>query len=130
MKSIVLSLFLAGMSLASLANGPHDPINDKNESAAEVKYIGNSDGELFFDVAYNNASGKRFSVSIVDETGNLLFQGAYSVKKFDKKFKLAESESYGKLVFIIRNFGDNSVQRFEVNANSRLVEDVEVKEVI
>jgi len=36
---------------------------------------------------------------------------------------------FGKLVFVIRNFGDNTVQRFEVNSASRLIEDVEVKEV-
>jgi hypothetical protein len=129
MKSIVLSLFFAGMSLASLANGPHDPISDKSENAAEVKYIGNSDGEFFFNVLYNNAAGSRFSVAILDEFGNQLYQSVYSEKKFDKKFKLADPESFGKLVFVIRNFSDNSVQRFEVNSDSRVVEDVEVKEV-
>ena len=74
-------------------------------------------------------SGNRFSVAIFDESSNMLFQSVYSVKKFDKKFKLAEPDSFGKLVFVIRNLGDNSVQRFEVNADTRLVEDVEVKEV-
>jgi hypothetical protein len=129
MKSIVLSLFFAGLSLASLANGPHDPIKDKTESTADVKYIGSSDGGFFFNVLYNNASGSRFTVAILDEFGNQLYQSAYSVKKFDKNFKLADPDNYGKLVFVIRNLGDNSVQRFEVNAGSRLVEDVEVKEV-
>jgi len=129
MKSIVLSLFLAGMSLVSLANGPHDPIADKNANTAEVKCVGNNSGELFFNVLYNNAAGSRFSVTILDETGNTLYSGIYSVKKFDKNFQLADPESFGKLVFVIRNLGDNSVQRFEVNNNSRLVEDVEVKEV-
>ena len=128
MKSIVLSFFIAGISLASLANGPHDPINEKNASAAEVKYIGTSDGEYFFNVQYNNAAGSRFSVAILDEFGNQLYQSVYSVKKFDKNFKLADPESYGRLVFVIRNFSDNSVQRFEVNSDSRVVEDVDVKE--
>lgn len=129
MKSIVLSLFLTGMSLVSLANGPHDPIADKNANTAEVKYVGNNDGEFFFNVLYTNTTGDRFSVTILDELGNSLYSGVYSEKKFDKKFKLADPESFGKLVFVIRNLGDNSVQRFEVNNNSRLVEDVEVKEV-
>lgn len=129
MKSIVLSLLFAGASLVSVANGPHDPIGDKSENVAEVKYIGANDGEFFFDVFYNNAAGSRFSLAIVDESGNQLFQGVYSDKKFDKKFKLAEPDSYGKLIFVIRNFADNSVQRFEVNSAARLIEDVEVKEV-
>ena len=129
MKSIVLSLLLAGVSLVSLANGPHDPIGDKSENTAEVKYIGTVEGEFFFDVAYNNVAGSRFSLAIIDEFGNQIFQSVFSDKKFDKKFKLADPENYGKLVFVIRNFADNSIQRFEVNTASRLVEDIEVKEV-
>ena len=129
MKSIVLSLFFAGMSLVSLANGPHDPVTGKSATTAEVKYIGNSNGEFLFNVLYNNEEGSRFSVAILDAQGNQLYSGVYSVKKFDKNFKLSDPESFGKLVFVIRNLGDNSVQRFEVNTNSRLVEDVEVKEV-
>src|SRR5262245_61503683 len=108
MKSIVLSLLFAGASLVSLANGPHSPVGDKNESTAEIKYIGTDNGEFFFNVLYSNAAGTRFSVAIQDEYGNQLYQGIYSDKKFDKKFKLADAESYGKLVFVIRNFGDNS----------------------
>jgi len=130
MKSIVLSVILAGASLVSLANGPHDPIGEKKENTAEVKYIGTPEGEFFFDVAYNNAAGSRFSLAIIDEAGNTIFQSVFSDKKFDKRFKLAEPESYGKLEFVIRNFADNSVQRFEVNTASRLVEDIEVKEVV
>jgi len=129
MKSIVLSLFFAGMSLASLANGAHDPITGKSASTAEVKYVGNTNGEFFFNVLYSNETGSRFSVAILDGQGYQLYSGVYSVKNFDKNFKLADPESFGKLVFVIRNLGDNSVQRFEVDTNSRLVEDVVVKEV-
>jgi hypothetical protein len=33
------------------------------------------------------------------------------------------------VTFVIRNFGDNSVQRWEVNTNNKIVEDIEVKEI-
>jgi hypothetical protein len=42
---------------------------------------------------------------------------------------VANADNYGKLTFVIRNFGDNSTQSFVVSSNTRLVEDVEVKEV-
>ena len=128
MKSIIFSLVFAGASLVSLANGTHGPSGDKTESTAEVKYIGSSEGGIF-NVLYTNGTGSRFSVAILDENGNQLFLHCYSDKQFDKKFRLAEPEVFGKLVFVIRNFGDNTVQRFEVNSASRLIEDVEVKEV-
>jgi hypothetical protein len=129
MKSIVLSFLLAGISLVSLANG-HDPIGVRSESAAEVKYISGKNGEFFFNVLYTNTSGSRFSLVIQDEYGNQLYQNFYTDKKFDKKFKLADPESFGKLVFVIRNYSDNSVERFEVDSDNRLIEDVEVKEVL
>jgi hypothetical protein len=114
MKSLVLALIFAGMGLAN---------------TADVKYIGTNDGQFLFNVTYNNAGGNRFSVVILDESGNQLYQGVYSMKKFDKSFKFADPDGFKKLVFVIHNLGDNSVQRFEVNADSRLVEDVVVKEV-
>ena len=129
MKSIVLALAFTGVSLASLANG-HNPIGDRSEKgAAEVKYVAVNNEEFVFNVVYNNLSGGRFSVAILDADGDQLYQGFFSDRKFDKNFKLADAESFGKLTFIIRNLSDNSVQRFEVKSNNRLVEDVEVKEV-
>lgn len=128
MKSIVLSFLLSGASLASLANG-HEPIGTRSESAAEVKCITDANGESLFNVVYTNAAGSRFSVAVLDEYGNQLYQNFYTVRKFDKKFKLADPDGFRKLTFVIRNYGDNSVQRFEVASDNRLVEDVEVREV-
>ncbi len=134
-KAFTFALFtvvLGSASLVSLA-GEGDkgkgPSGNSSASTAEVKYISGKEGEFFFNVIYNNTSGSRFSVVVLDGEGYQLFQSLYSDKNFDKKFKLADPEGLGKLTFIIRNFGDNSVQRFEVNTNNRIVEDIEVKEV-
>jgi hypothetical protein len=138
----LLTLTLAG-SLVSRANNGNDINNanngndegkkgstgSSNAGTADVRYIVGNDGAYLFNVVYNNVSNSRFSVVILDAEGNQLFQSHYSDKKFDKKFRLAQPEEFGRLTFIIRNLADNSVQRFEVDANSRLVEDVEVKEV-
>jgi hypothetical protein len=122
------TLIIAGSLSASAANEPNDH-NPGSASTAEVKYIGQLEGQPLFNVVYNNNGGDRFSIRVLDAQGDQLFQGIYSDKKFDKKFKLADADINGKLVFIIRNYKDNSVQTFEINSNTRLVEDVEVKEV-
>ena len=79
------------------------------------------------------ASGARafdtVSIAVLDEYGNQLYQGYFTDRTFNRKFKLADPEITSKLTFVIRNFGDNSVQRFQVDATSQLVEDVEVTEV-
>lgn len=125
----LFTLLLTGTSLLSMAGGGNGGGTTGNASAAEVKYIAGKDGENLFNVVYNNTSGSHFTLTLLDAEGNQLFQSQYSDKKFDKKFKLADPDEFGKVTFIIRNYGDNSVQRFEVNSNSRMVEDVEVKEI-
>jgi len=135
-KAFTFSLFtlvLAGVSLVGRANngneGKKGTTGSTAAGTAEVKYIAGADGDYLFNVVYNNNSNSRFTVVILDAEGNQLFQSQYSDKQFDKKFRLEHPEEFGRLTFIIRNLGDNSVQRFEVDANSKLVEDVEVKEV-
>ena len=132
-KSLRLSFLTLSLITGSLlvrAAGNDSVENHKGSaSTAEVKYIGSYEGEALFNVLYNNGTGARFSVKVVDNEGNQLFQGIYTDKKFDKKFKIIDAGSYGKLTFIIRSFQDNSIQHFEINSNTRMVEDVEVTEV-
>jgi len=128
----LLTLMLSGASLSVRAGSGEEKngaAGNTSANSAEVKYIVGSDGEYLFNVVYNNVSGNRFTLMVLDADGNQLFQSQYSDKKFDKKFRLADPDEFGRLTFVIRNNRDNSVQRFEVNSSSRLIEDIEVKEV-
>ncbi len=132
-KVLALSILLISGSLISRAgnNEPSEPVEKRTGSAtsAEVKYIGSNEGDPLFNVVYNNSNGARFSIKVLDNEGHQLFQGVYTDRKFNKKFKVTDAASYSKLIFVIRNFQDNSVQSFEVNSNSRMVEEVDVTEV-
>ena len=123
-----LTVIFGGISLVTFANG-NEPIGDRSASTAEVKYIAAKDGDGLFNVIYNNTAGSRFSIVVLDEFGDQLYQGFFTDRSFNRKFKLADPEITSKLTFVIRNFGDNSVQRFQVDATSQLVEDVQVTEV-
>ena len=126
-KFFLLSTALAGVvSVHAADNGPE---KKGSASTAEVNYIGSPDGEPMFHVVYNNSTGARFSVRVLDADGHQIYQGVFSDKKFDKKFQIATNDLSGKLVFVVRNFQDNSVQSFQVESDTRMVEDVEVKEV-
>lgn len=79
-KSISLSLLtvlFGSISIVTLANGS-EPIGDHSAATAEVKYIAAKDGEGLFNVIYNNAAGARFSIGVLDEYGNQLYQGVFS----------------------------------------------------
>ena len=133
-KAMATTLFTAALgsaSLVSVAGGHNNPIGERNSaSTAEVKYINGKEGDAgVFNVVYNNTTGGRFTLRVMDADGNQLYENIYSDKKFDKRFQLADPDNFGKVIFIIRNLNDNSVQRFEVEASSHLVEDVNVKEV-
>ena len=130
MKQLLSIALFIGISVVGLANG-RDSVDrhGADASAAEVRYIAGKDGDILFNVVYNNVTGQRFTVVVLDEFGNEIYQHSFSDKQFDRKFKLADPESTNSLTFIIRNYGDNSVQRFQVDARNRLIEDVEVKEV-
>ena len=123
-----LTLLFGGISLTGFSNegGKTGPNGDVH--AAEVKYVG-SKGEMVFNVTYDNASGSRFIVTVTDTEGTQLFQSAFTDRKFNKKFKIADPESYSRLRFTIHNTGDNTVQCFDVKTSSRVVEDVVIKEV-
>lgn len=128
-RKSLLTTLLGGVSLVSLANG-NGPVKGGNSAnTAEVKYVTRQQGEGVFNVSYNNVAGNRFSLVVLDADGNQLYSYIYSEKNFDKNFRLADPESFRKLIFIIRNLNDHTTQRFEVEATGHEEEQVEVTEL-
>ena len=123
----VATVFTGILSAHAAGNGPEK--HPGSASTAEVSYIGSQEGEPIFHVQYNNSTGSRFSIRVLDGDGHQIYQAVFTDKKFDKKFKITNTELFGKLVFVVRNFEDNSVQSFQVDSDTRMVEDIEVKEV-
>lgn len=103
-------------------------VREPLENTAVVTHIGNPEGSLLFQVQYDNLSGDKFALIIKDNDGFTLYQNVYSGKKFDKKFQLPK-ESAGKLHFIIKGYKNTQAQTFEVNTNTRVIEEVIVKRV-
>jgi len=88
----------------------------------QVKYLGTVNEDVYFGVKYNNANAATFSITVLDEIGDVLYQGNFSDKLFDKKFKLPKD--YSKVSFVVKSTEDKFEQSFLVNINSRVVEDV------
>jgi len=90
---------------------------------ASVTYIGSQEDVLSVAVKYDNTPGNRFTVTVKDEEGYLLYTGSFSEKKFSKIFQLPKTE-LSKATFTIRNTKTNEAQSFEIN--TRVVEEVVV----
>lgn len=95
---------------------------------AAIRHLGNTTETMNFQVKYDNEAGEKFAVVVRDQDNNVLFQEYYTDKKFDKKFSLPKVDN-NKVIFQIKNVKDSAVQTFEVNTNTRLVEEVIVKRV-
>lgn len=123
-KSILVAAIAAVTIPATASIKSVDPV----ESAASVKYIGKQDQTMFFNVKYSNTDASKFFVTIKDEDGVTLYQGAFTDNAFDKKFSLPKTES-NKVIFTISDKKNNYSESFEITTETRVVEDVVVKKV-
>jgi hypothetical protein len=97
-------------------------------SPAMVTHMGNIDNSVLLKVQYDNLSGEKFALTIKDQNDEVLYHEVYSDKKFSKKFQLPK-ENAEKLQFIIKGIKTNHTQTFEVNTNTRMVEEMVVKKI-
>jgi hypothetical protein len=125
-KAVITAIFTFALGAIGLANGTG---GGDSPNTAEVTYIPVSEGQGHFHVVYNNDKGSRFVLQILDQDGNQLYQNVFTDKKFSRNFQMADPDSYLKLVFVIRNLGDQSFQRFEAETNAYMIEDVDVREI-
>ena len=96
---------------------------------AIVKYLGMQDEMIVFNVSYTNPEGSKFQLTVKDQDGAQLYQNIFSEKSFYKQFRLPKGEK-DRIVFIIRNGKDaDVVKTFEINVNSRFVQEVAVKKL-
>jgi hypothetical protein len=122
-------IFFLMIAVAAHAQSADSVLSSK-ESAAVVKYLGTQDDMLVFNVAYSNADGSKFQLTVKDQDGSQLYQNSFSDKSFYKQFRLPKADK-DRIVFIIRDGRHEAdiVKAFEINVNSRFVQDVAVKKL-
>ncbi|HEU0064430.1 MAG TPA: hypothetical protein VFQ58_05335 [Flavisolibacter sp.] len=98
-----------------------------NSTSPSVKYLGKSNDQLVFQVDYDNTNDEVLNLAIKDEDGNILYADRFRDKKLSKKFKVNSSE-YGnmKLTFVLSTDKEKQSQVFQVNTNTRVIDDVVV----
>jgi len=97
--------------------------------SATVKYLGTQDDMIVFNVSYANPEGSKFQLIIKDQDGTQLYQNIFNEKTFYKQFRLPKADK-DRIVFVIRNGKDaDMVKAFEVNVNSRFIQEIAVKKL-
>ena len=92
----------------------------------EITYAGNEGNMLSFNLKFENITGEKFTITIKDENGDVLFAGVYNEKTFAKKFKFVNGASYGKLNFSIYTEGSSLEETFVVNTVQKTIDEVTV----
>lgn len=113
--------------VVATAHAQSNPTGAGQNESATVKYLGTQDDMLVFNVSYANPDGSKFLLIVKDQDGTQLYQNIFSEKSFYKQFRLSKADK-DRIVFVIRDGKDSDVVKtFEVNVNSRLVQNVAVK---
>ena len=135
MKTIVRNLFFALFLVVFTAAGVSAQVVQTSYSAPVVPavsqpvvtYLGSGDEEMSFNLKYENVSGSKFLVSVVDNEGEVLFDQVFTDKKFNKTFRVPVE--LGKLSFVIRDLKTKEQKRVNVSTGRRFVEEVSVTRV-
>ena len=101
----------------------------QKELPATVKCLGIQEDMVVFNVSYPNPGGNKFSLAVKDQDGTQLYQNVFSEKDFHKQFRLPKTDK-NKISFVIRNGREaDLVKSFEINVNSRFINDIAIKKV-
>lgn len=123
--AVVAVLLLVASPFTSKAN------NNKEEAAiiesqVSVQYAGASESAVMFRVQFANPGAQKFTLTIKNEAGDVLYRGHFTNANFSKTVHLLNEESEMNPVFII-SAGDQKIERsFNVNRTSGTTEEVVV----
>jgi hypothetical protein len=124
MKKLLSTTLFGGLLLLSASAA-----KAQTSDSATIKYLGTQDDLVVFNISYSNLQGSVFNLMVKDQDGSELYQHSFHEKNFYKQFRLPRAEK-SRLSFIIRNGKDTEiVKSFEINVNSRMVQDVAVKKL-
>ena len=122
-KKMVMMLLVAVITLTSAtANTSDSTVDDENVSVSCLKM---EEGQVYFNVKFENADGGRFDIVVNDATGDNLYRATFTGKNFNKVFRAPVDN--GKLVVIIRDAREKNSHAFELTTESKMVQQIYVK---
>jgi hypothetical protein len=133
-RNAAIALFsLFTIAVAPVANASNDKgiIDEKNNVAVELRFLGNFKNQPVFELSFANApAGTEFVVNIRDAYGTSLYRETLNSNIISKKFLLNTDEIGDDAVrFEITAKKDNKTVVYSVNQYTRFVEEVAVTRV-
>lgn len=122
---VVAVLLLVASPFTGKANNNKDEVA-RIDNQVSVQYAGTSENAVMFRVQFANPEAQKFTLTIKNEAGDVLYRGHFNNANFNKTVHLLNEESEMNPVFII-SAGDQKIERsFNVNRTTGTTEDVVV----
>ena len=121
-KTVIMLLAVILTLNAATAKVSDSTIDEENASVSCLKM---EEGQVYFNVKFENADGGRFDILVNDASGDNLYRATFTGKNFNKVFR-APVEN-GKLVIVIRDSKANTSHKFELSTESKMVQQILVK---
>lgn len=118
-------IMLAVMVTITAASAKVSDTTYEDGENASVSCLKLEEGQVYFNVKFENADGGRFDILVNDVTGDNLYHASFSGKSFNRVFR-APVEN-GKLVIVIRDGKDKISHKFELSTESKMVQQILVK---
>jgi len=121
-KTVIILLAVIVTFTSATAKVSDSTFDDENASVSCLKM---EEGQVYFNVKFENADGGRFDILVNDASGDNLYRATFTGKNFNKVFR-APVEN-GKLVIVIRDSKDKTSHKFELSTESKMVQQILVK---
>ena len=123
-RNFILAIVLLGSSSAAFAQSD---TKATPTSKIAVRYLGSEEDMILVGVNYEAAERAKFSLSIYNEDGEVLFRNVYESGKLEKKFKVPKDQ--GKLTFVFSGAKERRSRSYVIHNNSKMVEDLIVRKI-
>ena len=122
---VAIALFFV-TPFSSHANNDKGKVTAISEDQLSVQYTGSNENSVMFRVKFQNTTAQKFSLIIKNDVGDVVYQDQFNTADFNKAVHILKDGEFNKASFIIRVGNQQIEQRFVINRNTEVVENVVV----
>ena len=133
-KKFIIAAFLSapvlltGISAGATVNS-HD-IEIVSGDKTNVQLTANTEDALVFKLRVNNQKGENFTVTIKNNSGEVLFSQVFNETDFEKQFKVLKGENeYANYSVTIASSDKSMVETYVISSTVRTVNDVAINKL-
>lgn len=128
-RKLYTALLTSMLLFAGISNVSAIPATARQDTAAQITYVGAIDNLITFNVQFENPSNEKFILELTDEFGEVIYLRQFTEQHFNKNIQLKKLNEKCSVNFTVRTAKQSSSQRFEIDAQTRLVTETVVTKI-